>query len=62
MTILTATRETSFGWANKITILRDENSRVKKVYSGKYQPRKGKPTLTINGKLYAIDWTKATKL
>jgi len=61
MTTLYATRQVN-SWANTSTILRDKNNKVKKIISGLLQPRKGKPTLTVNGKEFLIDWSKCEKL
>jgi len=61
MGTLTATREV-FGWANKVTVLRDEKGAVKKIDNGKNQIRKGLKSIIIRGKEYLIDWTNATKL
>ena len=62
MTTLTASREV-FSWRNIVTILRDENGRIKKTYNNRLtQPRKGTPQLTVNGKTFLIDWTNTKKL
>lgn len=62
MTTLIATR-TRFGCRATSTILKDANGAVKKIYNNRLnQPRKGTPTLSINGKEYSIDWTNAEKL
>ena len=61
MTTLTATREV-FGWANKVTIFRDEKGAVKKIDNGKNQIRKGLKSIVIRGKEYLIDWTGSTNL
>lgn len=59
-TTLTAHRE-KLSWFQKITILKDDNGKVRKIFNGVNQIRKGQPKIALRGKEYLINWQNADK-
>ncbi len=56
MAVLTVERQDQCTY-NRITLLRDDKGKVKKIINGYNQPKKNLKQYTLNGVVYALDWS-----